>query len=106
MVIRSGGGRWLPLLLNKLFWKHRGPRGEQRCSEILLEHFLVDTAGVNSRTLQFLIDTLGQERIEFGSDYCGGLAPLQKALPVIELQSDPALVKSLTERKSRRRIRL
>ena len=105
VVIRSGGGG-LPLLLNKLFWKHRGPRGEQRYSEILLEHFLVDTAGVNARTLQFLIDTLGQERIVFGSDYCGGLGPLQKALPVIELQSDPAHVKLLTERNSRRLLRL
>ncbi|MCZ6564034.1 MAG: hypothetical protein O6948_14125, partial [Deltaproteobacteria bacterium] len=105
VVIRSGGGG-LPLLLNKLFWKHKGPRGEQRYSEILLEHFLVDTAGVNARTLQFLIDTLGQERIVFGSDYCGGLGPLQKALPVIELQSDPAHVKLLTERNSRRLLRL
>ena len=101
VVIRSGGGG-LPLLLNKLFWRHKGPRGEQRYSDILLEHFLVDTAGVNARTLQFLIDTLGQERVVFGSDYCGGLGPLQKALPVIEQQSDPTHIKSLTERNSRR----
>jgi predicted TIM-barrel fold metal-dependent hydrolase len=100
IVIRSGGGG-LPLLLHRLFWKHRGPRGEQRYSEILLEHFLIDTAGVNARTFQFLVDTLGEERIVFGSDYCGGLGPLEKALPVIEEQRNPVLVKTFTERNSR-----
>lgn len=100
VVIRSGGGG-LPLLLHRLFWKHKGPKGEQRYSDILLEHFWIDTAGVNARTLQFLIDTLGENRIVFGSDYCGGLGPLQKALPVIEQQPNPTHVKSLTERNSR-----
>lgn len=100
IVIRSGGGG-LPLLLHRLFWKHQGPRGEQRYSEILLEHFLIDTAGVNGRTLGFLIDTLGEERIVFGSDYGGGLGPLKKALTAIEDQPDPARVKSFTERNSR-----
>lgn len=100
IVIRSGGGG-LPLLLHRLFWKHKGPQGEQRYSDILLEHFLIDTAGTDARTLKFLINTLGEERIVFGSDYCGGLGPLEKALPVIEEQPNPAHVKSLTERNSR-----
>ncbi len=100
IVIRSGGGG-LPLLLHRLFWKHKGPKGEQRYSEILLEHFLIDTAGTDAKTLQFLINTLGEERIVFGSDYCGGLGPLEKALPVIEGQPNPAHVKSFTERNSR-----
>lgn len=100
IVIRSGGGG-LPLLLHRLFWKHKGPQGEQRYSDILLEHFYIDTAGVDARTLQFLINTLGENRIVFGSDYCGGLGPLEKALPVIEEQPNPAHVKSLTERNSR-----
>lgn len=96
VVIRSGGGG-IPLLLSKLFWKHKGPNGEQRYSDILLEHFSVDTASVNARTLQFLIDTLGQDRVVFGSDYCGGLGPLKKAMAVIEEQPDPNKIKSLTE---------
>ncbi|MFQ5872974.1 MAG: amidohydrolase family protein [Dehalococcoidia bacterium] len=100
-VIRSGGGG-LPLLLHRLFWKHKGPQEEKCYSDILLEHFWIDTAGVNARTLQFLIDTVGEDRIVFGSDYCGGLGPLQKALPVIEGQPNPTRVKSFTERNSRR----
>lgn len=105
IVIRSGGGG-LPLLLHRLFWKHKGPKGERRYLDILLDHFLIDTAGVNARTLQFLIDTVGEERIVFGSDYGGGLGPLQKALPVIEEQPDPNHIKSLTDRNSRRLLRL
>ncbi len=101
VVIRSGGGG-IPLLLNKLFWKHKGPDGERRYSEILLEHFLVDTASVNARTMRFLLDTLGSERVVFGSDYCGGLGPLKKAMPVIEDQPDSSSVRSVTERNSRR----
>jgi predicted TIM-barrel fold metal-dependent hydrolase len=101
IVIRTGGGG-LPLLLQRFFWKHKGPRGEQRYSEILLDHFLIDTAGVNARTLQFLIDTLGEDRIVFGSDYCGGLGPLVKALPVIDQQPNPGHIKAFTERNSRR----
>jgi len=105
IVIRSGGGG-LPLLLHRLFWKHKGPQGEQRYSDILLEHFYIDTAGVDARTLQFLLDTLGEERIVFGSDYCGGLGPLEKALPVIEEQPNPSRVKALTERNSRNLLHL
>ena len=105
IVIRSGGGG-LPLLRHRLFWKHKGPKGEQRYSDILLQHFWIDTAGVDARTLRFLLDTLGEDRIVFGSDYCGGLGPLEKALPVIEEQPDPARVKTLTERTSRNLLRL
>jgi len=101
IVIRSGGGG-LPLLLHRLFWKHKGPRGEHRYSEVLLEHFLIDTAGVSGRTLRFLMDTMGEERIVFGSDYCGGLGPLEKALPALQEQPDPDRVLALTERNSRR----
>ncbi|MGH7833697.1 MAG: amidohydrolase family protein [Candidatus Binatia bacterium] len=101
IVIRTGGGG-LPLLLHRFFWKHKGPKGEQRYSEILLEHFLIDTAGVTARTLQFLIDIFGEERIVFGSDYCGGLGPLQKAMPVIADQPNRSHVQSVLERNSRR----
>jgi aminocarboxymuconate-semialdehyde decarboxylase len=105
IVIRSSGGG-VPLLLSKLWWKHKGPGGEQRYSEVLLDHFLVDCASANPRTLQFLIDTMGEDRVVFGSDYCGGLGPLEKALPVIDEQPDPAGVRALTERNSRRLLSL
>ncbi|HEY2990983.1 MAG TPA: amidohydrolase family protein [Candidatus Binatia bacterium] len=100
IVIRTGGGG-LPLLLHRLFWKHKGPNGEERYADILLRHFWIDTAGVDARTLRFLLDTLGEDRIVFGSDYCGGLGALEKALPVIEDQPDPSRIKALTERTSR-----
>jgi len=104
-VVRTGGGG-LPLLLHRLFCKHKGPEGEKRYSEILLEHFLIDTAGVNPRTFRFLLDTMGEERIVFGSDYCGGLGPLEKALPVIREQPDPERIKSITERNSKKLLNL
>lgn len=101
IVIRSSGGG-LPLLLHRFFWKHKGPRGEQRYSEIFLEHFLIDTASSNARTLAFLIDTLGGERMVFGSDYCGGLGPLVKGFDAISAQPDPEHVKRFTEKNSRK----
>jgi predicted TIM-barrel fold metal-dependent hydrolase len=101
IVIRSSGGG-LPLLLHRFFWKHKGPQGEQRYSEIFLEHFLIDCASSDARTLSFLIPTLGEERIVFGSDYCGGLGPLGKCLGAIEKQANPERIKSFTEENSRR----
>jgi predicted TIM-barrel fold metal-dependent hydrolase len=101
IVIRSSGGG-IPLLLSKLWWKHKGPNGEQYYSEVLLDHFLVDCASASPRTLQFLIDTMGEDRVVFGSDYCGGLGPLEKAIRVIEEQPDPYRTRALTERNSRR----
>ena len=101
IVIRSSGGG-LPLLLHRFFWKHKGPKGEQRYSEIFLEHFLIDCASSDARTLSFLIDTMGEERVVFGSDYCGGLGPLKKALASVEKQSNPEYLKSFTEKNSRR----
>jgi predicted TIM-barrel fold metal-dependent hydrolase len=100
VVIRSSGGG-VPLLLNKLWWKHKGAAGEQRYSEVLLQHFSVDCASAHPRTLQFLIDTMGETRVVFGSDFCGGLGPLERALTVIDEQPQPQLIRELTERNSR-----
>jgi len=100
IVIRSSGGG-LPLLIHRFFWKHKGPEGEKRYSEIFLEHFLIDCASSDARTLAFLIDTMGEQRIVFGSDYCGGLGPLKKCFAAIEKQSNPQKVKSFTEKNSR-----
>ena len=101
IVIRSSGGG-LPLLLHRFFWKHKGPKGERRYSEIFLEHFLIDCASSDARTLSFLIDTMGEEHVVFGSDYCGGLGPLKKALASVEKQANPEYLKSFTEKNSRR----
>jgi predicted TIM-barrel fold metal-dependent hydrolase len=101
IVIRSSGGG-LPLLLHRFFWKHKGSQGERRYSEIFLEHFLIDCASSDARALSFLIDTLGEERIVFGSDYCGGLGPLAKSLAAVEKQAYPERIKSFTEKNSRR----
>ncbi|PZC46888.1 MAG: aminocarboxymuconate-semialdehyde decarboxylase [Chloroflexi bacterium] len=102
VVIRSGGGV-LPLLLNRLWWKHKGPDGEREYREILLEHFLADCASVNPRTLEFLVDQMGEDGVVFGSDYCGGSkGPLDRAIGVVEAQKDASRVKSLMEHNSRR----
>jgi predicted TIM-barrel fold metal-dependent hydrolase len=101
IVIRSSGGG-LPLLLHRFFWKHKGPTGEQRYSEIFLEHFLIDTASSDARSLSFLIDSMGEDRMVFGSDYCGGLGPLKKCFAAVEQQSRPEHVKSFTEKNSRK----
>jgi len=100
IVIRSSGGG-VPLLLNKLYWKHKSPAGEQRYSDILLQHFSVDCASSNPLTFQFLVDTMGEGRVVFGSDFCGGLGPLEKALVVIDEQPDPWAARAVTEKNSR-----
>ncbi len=100
VVIRSSGGG-IPLLLSKLWWKHKGPGGEERYADVLLRHFSVDCASAQPRTLRFLLDTLGADRVVFGSDYCGGLGPLAKALPVINEQPDPSQITRAMERNSR-----
>jgi predicted TIM-barrel fold metal-dependent hydrolase len=101
IVIRSSGGG-IPLLLHRFFWKHKGPEGEKRYSEIFLEHFFIDCASSDARTLTFLIDKMGENNIVFGSDYCGGLGALTKALVAVDAQSNPANVRAFTEKNSRR----
>ena len=100
VVIRSSGGG-LPLLLHRLFWKHKGPTGERRYSEIFLDHFLIDCASSDARTLSFLIDTMGEARVVFGSDYCGGLGPLKKAFNGVSGLADPEDFKRSTSKNSR-----
>jgi len=100
IVIRSSGGG-LPLLLHRFFWKHKGPDGERRYSEIFLEHFLIDCASSDTRTLAFLVDKMGENNMVFGSDYCGGLGPLSKGFAAISAQSDPARVQGFMEKNSR-----
>jgi predicted TIM-barrel fold metal-dependent hydrolase len=100
IVIRSSGGG-LPLLLHRFFWKHKGPGGERRYSEIFLEHFLIDCASSDARTLSFLIDKMGERNMVFGSDYCGGLERLSKSFTAISAQPDPEHVKRFMEKNSR-----
>jgi predicted TIM-barrel fold metal-dependent hydrolase len=100
IVIRSSGGG-LPLLLHRFFWKHKGPKGEQRYSDIFLEHFLIDCASSDARTLAFLIDKLGENSIVFGSDYCSGLGPLTKGFNVLHAQPNADHIKRFMEKNSR-----
>jgi len=100
-VVRSSGGS-LPTLLNKLWWKHKSAGDERRYSEILLEHFLVDCANGDARTLAFLVDMMGESNVVFGSDYCGGLGPLDKAIKVVDDQAHPKRVRKMMDRNSRR----
>ena len=100
IVIRSSGGG-LPLLLHRFFWKHKGPGGEKRYSEIFLEHFLIDCASSDARTLSFLIDKMGENNIVFGSDYGGGLERLSKSPTAISAQPDPQHVKRFMGKNSR-----
>jgi predicted TIM-barrel fold metal-dependent hydrolase len=101
IVIRSSGGG-LPLLLHRFFWKHKGPGGERRYADIFLDHFLIDTASSDARTLAFLVDKMGDNNIVFGSDYCGGLGPLRKGFDALHAQDNARHIKSFTERNSRR----
>ncbi|HLY64254.1 MAG TPA: amidohydrolase family protein [Chloroflexota bacterium] len=105
IVVRSSGGS-IPSLLNKLWWKHKTAGGERRYSEVLLEHCLVDCANGDARTLAFLVDVMGENNVVFGSDYCGGLGPLEKAIAVVDEQREPDRVRKLMERNSRRLLRL
>jgi predicted TIM-barrel fold metal-dependent hydrolase len=105
IVIRSSGGG-IPLLLHRFFWKHKGPEGEKRYSEIFLEHFLIDCAGSDARTLAFLIDKMGENNIVFGSDYCGGLGPLNKAFNGVSGLAEPERFKRFTDRNSRHLLNL
>ena len=105
IVIRSSGGG-IPLLLHRFFWKHKGPDGERRYSEIFLEHFSIDCASSDAATLSFLIHKMGENNIVFGSDYCGGLGPLAKGFAAIAAQPDPEHIKGFTERNSQRLLHL
>ena len=100
IVIRSSGGG-IPLLLHRFFWKHKGPQGEKRYSEIFLEHFFIDCASSDARTLAFLIDKMGENNIVFGSDYCGGLGALNKAFNGVSGLADPERFKRFTDKNSR-----
>jgi len=105
IVIRSSGGG-IPLLLHRFFWKHKGPQGEKKYSEIFLEHFQIDCASSDATTLAFLVHKMGEKNIVFGSDYCGGLGPLSKAFNGVNGLSDPEHFKSFTEKNSRRLLHL
>lgn len=105
IVIRSGGAG-VPLLLNRLYWQHQAADGVRSYKDILLDHFLVDTANTNPRAVQFSIDVMGEGGVVFGSDFGGGLGPIERALVVVDEQPDPDRVKSITERNARRLLHL
>ena len=89
-------------ILHRFFWKHKGPQGEQKYSEIFLEHFLIDCASSDATTLAFLVHKMGENNIVFGSDYCGGLGPLSNAFNAVSALANPDHFKSFTDKNSRR----
>jgi predicted TIM-barrel fold metal-dependent hydrolase len=105
VVIRTGGGS-IPALLHRLRQTHKGLKGERPYRDVLLDHFLVDTANIDSHALPFLVDVMGEDRVVFGSDYCGGTGPLRDAVAVVDAQPDPQAVRALTQRNSQRLLRL
>ncbi len=105
IVISSSGGG-MPLLLHRFFWKHKSPQGEKRYLDIFLDHFRIDCASSDARTLSFLIDKMGENNIVFGSDYCGGLGPLSKAFNGVSGLADPERFKRFTEKNSRELLHL
>ena len=87
------------MLQSKLWWKQKSPGGtERQYVDILRDHFLIDTAIVTPRSLAGLVLIMGEGRIVFGSDYCGGLGPLSKAMPVLDGQDDPVAMRAMVER--------
>jgi len=56
--------------------------------------------------LPFLAEVMGPGGVVFGSDYCGGLGPLKRALAVVNEQENPAEVCSWIEQNSRKLLRL
>ena len=50
-----------------------------------------DVLAHNMETVRRLhpADTMGEEHVVFGSDYCGGLGPLKKSLASVEKQTNP-----------------
>jgi predicted TIM-barrel fold metal-dependent hydrolase len=105
VVIRSGGGL-MPMLLNKLSWKHKGPSEEKFYHQVVREHFAVDTRAPDARTLGFVVDAMGENGIVFGSDYGGGTGPMRGAVYAIESQPNADRLKAMTERNSRRLLNL
>lgn len=104
IVVRSGGGG-LPLLLKKMSWLHKEPGGARKYSELFVEHFLVDCASVNAKTIQFFIDALGERCVVFGSDFGGGLGPLTRGIAAVNEHPNPTYVRTVTERNSRELLR-
>ena len=105
VVIRSGGGL-MPLLIDRLSWRHKGPSEERFYHAVVREHFAVDTRATGSAALRFLVDAMGEKGVVFGSDYGGGTGPLRAAVQAIEAQPNAQRIKEMTERNSRRLLRL
>ncbi len=105
VVIRSGGGG-IPLLVQRMSWMHKGPHGQKRYADIFLEHFRIDTASVKPEAVPFLTRVMGSGGMVFGSDYCGGLGPLKRALAVVDTQENAREFRSWTERNSRELLHL
>jgi aminocarboxymuconate-semialdehyde decarboxylase len=105
IVVRSSGGG-LPLLLKKMSYYHKSEGPTRKYSDMFLEHFRIDCASASSRALAFFIDHMGEQSVVFGSDYCGGLGPLSRAMPVLDEQSTPDRYREILNRNSRDLLRI
>jgi predicted TIM-barrel fold metal-dependent hydrolase len=105
VVIRSGGGG-IPLLQSKMSWTHKSATGDRRYVDIFRDHFLVDTANVDARTVTALLFLMGDAGLVFGSDYGGGPGLLWESVANLDAQPDPAHAREVTERNSRRLLQM
>ena len=105
VVVRSGGGL-VPMLANRLPYPHTCADGSKKhYGQVLVEHFAVDTR-TYPRTLSYVIDNMGESSVVFGSDFGGGSGRIRYSLYSIERQPDPERVKALTERNTRRLLKI
>ena len=105
VVIRSGGGL-APMLINRLNHRHLRADGSAKdYRAVLLQHFAVDSR-TDPRTLSYIIDHMGEQSLVFGSDFGGGSGGMKHSLISINRQPDPERVKALTERNTRRLLKI
>lgn len=105
VVVRSGGGL-VPILINRLTWRHQRADGSYKhYGEELRQHFAVDSR-TDPQTLGYIIDHMGEDAVVFGSDFGGGSGGMRHSLASIDRQADPQRVRTLMERNTRRLLKV
>ena len=105
-VALAGPQERLRILVAALLQPHHTEVGDQPYSEIFKNHFLVDTANVDARTITALRFLMGDGGVVFGSDYGGGVGLLRDAVANIDAQSDSGVARAATDRNSRELLNL
>lgn len=105
VVVRSGGGL-VPMLVNRLTWRHQRADGTMKhYGEELRQHFAVDSR-TDPETVAYIVDHLGEDALVFGSDFGGGSGGMRHSLVAIDRQADPGRVRTLMERNTRRLLKV